>query len=280
MIEAYHDRSAIASIRYLRTTRGTIRRSKRGRAADIVDVGMGRHRGAHPEDLRLFDKTQWKRMRPAAEEIVWLLGRGYPLATAIEVVGNHHQLEARQRLALGRALCSPEQRQKRATRAIERTDARGRTLLVDGFNLVITVEVALSGGLILDCADGTVRDMAGLGGSYHTVDETAGALDLIGRELAALAPAHVRIFLDAPVSNSGRLRARIDETAKRWPFPVDCETVPNPDAILARADNVITSDSAILDRCGSWLNLARFVVDRHLAAAWRSGAIVAPAVFA
>jgi hypothetical protein len=230
-----------------------------------------RHRGAHPEDLRLFDRTQLRRMRGPAEEIVWLLGRDYPLAGAVEFVGNHHQLEARQRLALQRALCSPEQQKKRAARAIERTNARDRTLLIDGFNLIITVEVALSGGLVLDCADGTVRDLAGMRGSYHPVAETDDALDLVGRELAALAPARARFFLDAPVSNSGRLRARVEDRSKRWPFPVDAEVVPNPDAILARADNAVTSDSAVLDRCGTWLNLARFIVDRHIPAAWRSG---------
>ncbi|MDB4967883.1 MAG: hypothetical protein JWN44_3572 [Myxococcales bacterium] len=235
-----------------------------------------RHRGAHPEDLRLFDRSQLKRMRPAAEEIVWLLGRGYPLATAVELVGNHHQLEARQRTALQRSLCSPDQRRGRESRAVERTAARGRTLLVDGFNLIITVEVALSGGLILDCYDGTVRDLAGVRGSYHAVDETDAALDLIGKELGALAPAHVRFFLDAPVSNSGRLRARIEDWAHRWPFSLEASVVPNPDAILARADNAVTSDSAVLDRCGSWLNLGRFIVDRHVPSAWRSGMFTLP----
>ncbi len=235
-----------------------------------------RHRGAHPDDLRLFDRTQLKRLKPAAEEIVFLLGRGYPLHTAVDVVGNHHQLEQRQRLALQRMLCSPEQRGKRMAKAIERTDARGRTLLVDGFNLIITVEVALSGGLVLDCADSTVRDLAGMRGSYHPVDETDGALDLIGKELAQLAPAGVRIFLDAPVSNSGRLRARILDFAHRWPFPVDAEVVPNPDAILARGANAVTSDSTVLDRCSSWLNLGRFIVDRHIPQAWRSGMFTLP----
>ncbi|MCA1663086.1 MAG: DUF434 domain-containing protein, partial [Myxococcales bacterium] len=195
---------------------------------------------------------------------------------AVDVVGDHHQLEARQRLALQRMLCSSEQRARRAARAIERTDTRGRTLLIDGFNLIITIEVALSGGLVLDCADGTVRDLAGLRGSYHPVDETDGALELIGRELGALAPAGARIFLDAPVSNSGRLRARILDFAHRWPFVVDAELVPNPDAILARGDNAVSSDSSILDRCGSWLNLGRFIVDRHLPHAWRSGMSTLP----
>lgn len=234
------------------------------------------HRGPHPEDLRLFDRTQLKRMRAAAEEVVFLLGRGYPIHTAVDFVGNHHQLEARQRLALGRMLCSPDQRARRAARAIERTDAKGRTLLIDGFNVIITIEVALSGGLVLDCSDGTVRDLAGLRGSYHPVDETDGALDLLGRELDSLQPAGARIFLDAPVSNSGRLRARILDFAHRWSFPVDVEVVPNPDAILARCDNAVTADSSILDRCGSWLNLDRFVVDRHIPNAWRSGMFTLP----
>jgi hypothetical protein len=149
-------------------------------------------------------------------------------------------------------------------------------LLIDGFNLIITVEVALSGGLILDCADGTVRDLAGLRGSYHPVDETDQALELIGRELGALGPAGARIFLDAPVSNSGRLRARIHDFAHRWPFPVDAELVPNPDAILGRGENAVSSDSAILDRCGSWLNVGRFIVDRHIPQAWRSGVFTLP----
>lgn len=235
-----------------------------------------RHRGAHPEDLRLFDRGQLQRMKPAAQEIIYLLGRGYPLQTAIGVVGDHHQLEARQRLALQRALCSPQQRQKRSARTLERTAVKDRTLLVDGFNLVITVEVALSGGLILDCSDGTLRDLAGLRGSYHLVDETEGALAVIGVELGSLAPARVRVFLDAPVSSSGKLRARIEAYAKKWSFPVDVELVPNPDAILSRGENAVTSDSTILDRRSSWVNLARYVVDRHIPHAWRSGSFAIP----
>jgi hypothetical protein len=235
-----------------------------------------RHRGAHPEDLRLFDRSQLARLRAPAQEIVWLLGRGYPLATAVTVVGDHHQLDARQRLALGRALCSPQQRRSRQARAIERTDVRGRTLLIDGFNLIITVEVALSGGLVLECLDGTLRDLAGLRGSYHPVEETDRALDLVGVELADLAPARARIFLDAPVSNSGRLRTRIEARARTFRVPVDVELVPNPDAILARAENAVSSDSAILDRCPSWINLGRYLVDRHVPHAWRSGSFVPP----
>jgi hypothetical protein len=230
-----------------------------------------RHRGAHPEDAQLFAPSQLERLRTAAEEVVWLLGRDYAMATAVTVVGDHHQLALRQRLALSRALCSQAQAAERAEREIELSAVRGRPLYIDGFNLIITIEVALSGGLILDCLDGTARDLAGMRGSYHPVAETDQALELIGAELGALGAASARFFLDAPVSNSGRLRARITEVARGWPLAVDAELVPNPDAILVRGDNVVTADGAILDRCRGWVNLARAIVDRRCHTAWRPG---------
>ena len=46
----------------------------------------------------LFDRTQLKRLRPAAEEIVWLLGRGYPLHTSVEIVGKRCSVSSRERM--------------------------------------------------------------------------------------------------------------------------------------------------------------------------------------
>lgn len=56
------------------------------------------HRGADPDDRRLFGPEALPRLRAAVEEVSWLLGRGYPMRLAVETVGDHHQLEARQRL--------------------------------------------------------------------------------------------------------------------------------------------------------------------------------------
>jgi hypothetical protein len=140
---------------------------------------------------------------------------------------------------------------------------------IDGFNLIITLEVALSGGLLLDGRDGALRDLAGLRGSYHAVEETDRAIELALDELAELAPSSARFYLDAPVSNSGRLRGRILEHARGRAFPVEVELVPNADAQLTHTPATVTSDSMILDRCPSWLNLVRWIVDRRLPRAWR-----------
>lgn len=218
------------------------------------------HRGAHPEDARLFGEPQVPKLRVAAEEIAWLLERGYPLDTVIDLVGGRHQLESRQRLALRRGVCSPSQYMRRVARELEPEDVAKRPLLIDGFNLIITIEVALSKGLLLSCVDGAIRDIAGLRGSYHPVEETDLALERIGAALKALRPSKVTFLLDAPVSNSGRLRERILEHAKTWKAPVVVELVPDPDKVLVDSAHVVTSDSMILDHCASWVNLARTVV--------------------
>ncbi|HRI55401.1 MAG TPA: DUF434 domain-containing protein [Pseudomonadota bacterium] len=228
-----------------------------------------RHRGAHPEDARLFAAAVLPRLRAAAAEISYLSGRGYPLEPILNFVGGHHQLEARQRLALRRTAASPQQQKQRAARLVPPEQAAAGPLHIDGFNLIITLEVALSGGLLLRGADGAVRDLAGLSGSYRPVEETEEALRLLGRGLHALAVPAVELLLDAPVANSGRLRARVLEHAAAWSCAVSVSLLPDVDRALVAAPRVVSSDSAVLEACTSWLNLgawllARFVPEARL----------------
>ena len=68
-------------------------------------------------------------------------------------------------------------------------------------------------------------------------------------------------LLDKPVSNSGRLRTLIEQTAadKGWPWQV--ELVPSPDKQLADTDRIaLTSDSDILDKCRRWSNAMPFLL--------------------
>jgi hypothetical protein len=224
------------------------------------------HRGPAPEDAELFAPVMLPRLRAAADEAIWLIGRGYSLDSAISIVGGHHQLAARQRLFLKRAVCSDEQRIARATR--RRETLEGDVVRVDGFNLIITLEVALSGGLVFTAYDGALRDIAGLRGSYRMVEETERAIDLGLHAIAQLGPRRVEILLDAPVSNSGRLRARLDERAASMPFECDVTLDPSPDARLAGDANVVSADAVVIDRCASWIALANDIVTRHVPGAF------------
>ena len=227
------------------------------------------HRGAHPEDARLFEGAQLPSLRRATGELSWLLSRGYRLASSLKLVGDRHALRERQRLAVSRAACSDESLAGRESRRVELEDVRGRDLVVDGFNVVITAEAALGGGVLVRCRDGCVRDMSSVHGSYRSVQETERAILIVGEALERLGPRTVAWLLDRPVSNSGRLAATIRQlaAARGWPWTVALEF--NPDrCIVASRRIAVTSDSNVLDGAHSWLNFNDYLFKQDLPQAW------------
>ncbi len=223
------------------------------------------HRGPHPEDARLFAPETHGRLRQACGELCWLLSRGYATPSALKLVGDRHDLTARQRTAVARSACSDADLARRKSHQLPGGQLQGRPLWLDGYNVLTTVEAALAGGVILAARDGTYRDMASMHGSYRRVAETRPALKLIGQTTSALGVSEAYWLLDRPVSNSGRLKGIILELAAEEDWPWNVELVPDPDAILADSDQIVaTADSAILDRCRAWFNLAREIVSRHI----------------
>jgi hypothetical protein len=227
------------------------------------------HRGAHPADSKLFSTSQLPALRTAVAELSWLLTRGYQPLSALKLVGDRHRLTARQRLGVMRASCSDASLEQRAGTSVTLARASAQALLVDGFNLLITIEAALSGGPLFICRDKCVRDLASVHGSYRSVAETEQALLLIGQALEGLMPASVVWLLDRPISNSGRLATLIRNLAAAHGWPWQAELPFNPDREILSADAVIiTSDSLLLDQVPRWLNLAWHLVTQQLAGCW------------
>ena len=215
------------------------------------------HRGMAPGDAALFAADQWPKLRAAAADLAWLQSRGYAEDAALKLVGDRHKATARQQLAVRRCACSDSARDDRRRRQLGAGQIAGQRLLIDGFNLLVTLEAALSGGVLLCGRDGCIRDLASVHGSYRRVTETQPALELAGAGLAALQPAACVWYLDRPVSNSGRLAASLRALAENRAWPWQVEVVFNPDRELVAAGGiVISADAGILDRCGPWFNFA------------------------
>jgi hypothetical protein len=224
-----------------------------------------RHRGPHPEDAELFAPAVWPALRAAVADLSWLLSRGYAENSALKLVGDRLQLTERQRIAVLRSTCSDQAREHRHQNQLPAERLAGERVDIDGFNVLTTVEAALAHGVLLGGRDGCVRDMASMHGSYRKVDETDPALTLIGEVLNEFRPAECCWYLDRPVSNSGRLRARLERLAaeRNWPWQV--ELAPDVDSVLAGSPHIVaTADSVILDRCQRWFNLASEVLARRL----------------
>jgi hypothetical protein len=227
------------------------------------------HRGPHPKDRQLFAADQQARLRGATSDLSWLLSRDYAANSALKIVGDRYALNARQRLAVGRCACGDDDVTRRQRHQVQSGDLEHQELWIDGYNVLTSLEAALSGGVILHARDGCYRDMASMHGSYRKVAETIPALCLLGELMAAWKLAGCVWLFDQPVSNSGRLKMLLQEVAQQHEWRWRAEVVPDPDDGLKRAEQIVaTADSQVLDHAGRWFNLARSAIDLRVSHAW------------
>ena len=224
---------------------------------------MDARRGYVPEDDRNFSPDALTTLKTASRHIRYLIGEEYDLKQATTFVGNHFQLSERQRLAIQRSISREEQLEGRAQRRVPLEALSGRDVWIDGFNQVITLEVMLSGGILLEGMDGAIRDLASLRGTYRIIEQTPPAIRLLYDGLEAAGVGRVGILLDRPVSNSGRLKSLLAELGEGRRFGVDISVLDEVDRTLHTKERVITSDAVILDACPSWVNLGAHLLARQ-----------------
>ena len=217
-------------------------------------------RGYTPEDEKQFTDRQYLNLCKAAKDLKYFADAGYPIKPASTFIGNHYLFTERQRLALTRIVSSSRSIALRQEKLVSKSDHISE-VNIDGFNTVITLEVALSKAIVLKCMDQTIRDLAGLRGTYRIIDKTEVAIHKIFQWLEQSKVDRANIFLDAPVSNSGRLKVLFYEISRNYPIKIKVEVINEVDRTLEQAEHVITSDAIILDRCKSWINMNREIID-------------------
>lgn len=224
---------------------------------------MGR-RGYVPEDEIQFSGRQLELLQKTADEVQFLLDQGYNIKPVTTFVGNHYMFSERQRLALARSVSAKEYVQTRISKELLQngTGMIPRIVHIDGFNTIITLEVVLSGSPILYCRDGVIRDLAGLRGTYRIIDKSQEAVELLLGQLESLNISDAVFYLDAPVSNSGRLSELIRQCAKGYSISVQTQIIPDVDRVLEQMEGVISGDAIILNRCKSWLNVVYTIVEQ------------------
>jgi len=223
------------------------------------------HRGQHPQDAKLFAPDVITDLRSAIADFSLLLTKGYAEKSTLKLVGDKFSLTERQRLAIMRNACSDQQLASRKQRGIQIAELAGKSIAVDGYNVLITIEAAISGGVIFKGRDGCLRDLASIHGTYRKVTETIPAVQMIGEFLKEVGVAECLWLLDSPVSNSGRLKTLIRELTQQNNWRWEIRLSVSPDFELIKTDSiVVSSDSVILDRCKSWVNLAGAIIESKL----------------
>lgn len=224
-----------------------------------------KHRGKHANDDKNF-APKWKPIfKEAACDLSYLLGREYGEKSALALVGNRYQLNKRQQRALHLMTCPASKLALRRSKQVSSDCLKGKNVFIDGYNVLIGMEVALSGAYLFVGQDGCYRDIASVHGTYKKVEETLPALELLEQCFRELEVAHVQWYFDSPVSNSGCLKTLLYELAEQKKAPWNIELVFNPDSILVEKNGLtITADSWILDRVDAYFDLVGYTIKQHL----------------
>jgi len=219
-------------------------------------------RGFVPRDTVDFGEDALSQLKKAAQEVLYLVGRGYPMMSAARFVGDHYQFTERQRLAVARTVSTEKSVESRKSREV--TDLSGRTVFLDGFNVIISLEIAFSRSTLFRCMDGTVRDLAGLHGTYRIIPQTDTAIKALFTAFRELKIQKAVIYLDKPVSNSGRLKKRIYDLGENTDIEFEVVLEERVDTLLKSKPLIASADAIILDECAEWFNLAKYIIDTQI----------------
>jgi hypothetical protein len=190
---------------------------------------------------------------------------GYPDKASLKLVGDRFRLTERQRMAVLRGACSNADLKLRKAKELRENELKGKTILIDGFNLLISLETALSGGLIFVGRDGGYRDLASVHGTYKRVTTTQEAVEMVGRFCKKQEVEKLIWYFDTPVSNSGRLKVLLYEIAEQngWNWEIILDF--NPDKVLKEAEEgvVVSSDAMVINECVEWVNLSSILLVKY-----------------
>jgi hypothetical protein len=201
-------------------------------------------------------------LRTAAEDFLYLLDRNYPRSASLELVGNRYNLDGVQRQILHRGLFARKEAEERRDRLVEVERLVDFKLLVDGHNVLITVESGLGGRLLIAANDGVIRDVAGVSHRYRISTLTHEAIDLIFEVLQKYPPKKALFFLDAPIRQSGELAAALRSALKTYKLSGDAQALKVPESKLLGEEGVVaSSDSAVLDEVQRGFDLAATAIE-------------------
>jgi hypothetical protein len=221
-----------------------------------------KHRGKHPQDEELFNEANLKKIGAAINDFSLLLDKEYGDKALMKLVGDRYQLTARQRMVVRRISLPKSEVRIIANKELCKNDLAGKTIAIDGFNLLIFAEALLSNGYVFECRDGVYRDIASIHGSYYKVLETPAAIDLLLSSIQKLKPSDTKWYFDAPVSNSGKIKKLMELELKNCPFKSEVYTVNNPDRELINHEDaiILSSDRFVISNASRWFNMGSFII--------------------
>jgi hypothetical protein len=199
----------------------------------------------------------------ACGDFKYLRERGYPEKATLKLVGDRHGLSRVQRNCLFRGIVIGHLAETRRQKIAHPQEARGASLGIDWYNVLITVESYLKGVALFIADDWVVRDSSATHGSYRWTEVTERAVSEITETLRDLQPGRLAAFLDAPIAFSGAMAEELRLRLRACECPVSVSLSHSADYPLKSFYGLVaSSDSVVLDSATRVLDLPRCVLER------------------
>ena len=201
-------------------------------------------------------------LEKAADDIRYLLDRGYPQESAVRFVCAHYRLDASSKHLLTRSVLAKKVSEKRRAKFLPCDVIRRNTIVIDGYNILIGLESILEKKAFI-CDDGVIRDIKGAFRNYEVSESTETAIELILQFLKEKSPSFVCFLFDSQISKSALLAGRMREKLDCLGLRGDARTSKHVDFSLKSSKYIVaSSDGVIIDEAERVVNFLYCLVSK------------------
>ncbi len=194
-----------------------------------------------------------------AEELRYLLSRGYPKSSALDFVCNHHTLTSKERNILVRVVHEKDVIDSVKKKLVTVEESRGRKIGIDGFNVMATSRAILKGETVFECDDGIIRDASGLFGKFRLDSVSKKAIEI---SCGILRDSELNWFFDKNVSRSGEFAGFTRNLLKEEGIRGGAFTVKSVDYELKNWNGIVaTGDTGIILKVKKVIDIPRYITE-------------------
>lgn len=185
-------------------------------------------------------------LKEAIKDYRYLLDKNYPYSASIKLVGDKYMLTGTERSILYRGVSSSLSASHKFKKKIKLINQG--TLFIDTHNILFTLANYLLGRCIFIADDGFLRDTGELHGRLSNTKILDQTFELLTKFFVSYSHREFILYLDQPVSNSGKLSQKFNEFFKTKNIKGCSSTIYSPDNKLINIQHgiICTSDSVII----------------------------------
>ncbi len=142
-------------------------------------------------------------LREAIKDYEYLLIRGYTPKQILPFISNRYGLNKMEQLLIYRSIHDNEYKNSINAKIQKKSDIRDQVLLIDGLNVILTIQAAISCKPLVKGDDGFIRDIQGVHGKVRYNEEFFSSIIRLGIGLKYLEPRKTLILFDKNISLIG-----------------------------------------------------------------------------